>query len=207
MELKIKTYNEMPLRVFQKIDKLRTETKDVVDFEIELMALLCDCGIVTIMDLPIVEYRELLTQAQFIGSFPEVEESCPDRMSINGHNYVVTKDLTHINTAQYIDFQNYLKMENNTAYVLSCFLIPEGKKYMQGYKIDDVVNDILDLDVVSALGVCFFFINSYLLSIRTIVSYLVSQMKKEVRKEKDKEKKKKLKMVVKEMTSIINGVG
>ena len=208
IELKIKTFDDMSLQTYYAIEKLKNDnTKDAVDFEIELLSILCGCSVDDILDLPLSKYQALRAEAQYVADFPTITPNCPDNMVINGHKYAISKDLTKITTAQYIDFQNYLKMENNVQYVLSCFLIPEGKKYGQGYNVDDVINDILQLDIVAALTVCFFFINLYLTSIKSILHSLELRMKKEIKKTKNKEIKKQMLKKLEEIHSLINGAG
>lgn len=207
IELKIKSFKEMSLKTYYELDKLKNKKIDAVDFEIELISILCECSVNDILDLTISEYQAIRAEAQFVADFPDIVPNCPDNMTINGHKYAISKDLSKVTTAQYIDFQNYLKMENNVQYVLSCFLIPEGKKYGQGYNVDDVINDIMDLDIIDALTVCFFFINLYLTSIKVILHSLESKTKKEIKKTKNKEMKKQLMKKLEEIHLLINGVG
>lgn len=204
----IESFNEMPLRVYEEILKLKDKELDAIDFEIELLALLTDMPVHDILDLPINEYRGYLNKAQFISNMPEVEGKCNmDNININGKEYFIVKDLNKIITAQYIDFQSYLKMDNATAHILSCFIIPKGKTYGKGYNINDVIKDIYELDVVTCMEICFFFIQLYQASILSILLYLDKMMKKMIRQEKDKEKKKMLKEKRQQILSIANGVG
>lgn len=206
MKLKIDDFSKLTLRKFYEIDKLKN-TEDVVDYEIGVIAILCDCTTNDILELPIGEYKQLRAEAQFLANFPDIKPNCPDNITINGKKYDIMRDLDKVTTAQYIDFQSYLKMENNVQYVLSCFLIPEGKKYMSGYNIDEVINDILELDIKSALSVCFFFTSLYLLSISSILHSLESRLKKQIRKTKDKEMREKLMSLRTQIDSLINGDG
>ena len=210
MDLKITNYNKMPLRAFNEINKLRKKDCDAIDFEIGLIAILCDVSENDILNLPITEYQQLRAKAQFLADYPKDDNAkCPDKININGHKYNVIKNINDINTAQYIDYQSYLKMDRdeNIQYVLSCFVVPEGKEYMTGYRLNDIMDDILDIDVVTALSICFFFLNLYLTYIGTILHYLELKMKKEMRKTKDKEMKKKMKQAINQLHSLVSGVG
>ena len=83
----IESFNEMPLRVYEEILKLKDKELDAIDFEIELLALLTDMPVHDILDLPINEYRGYLNKAQFISNMPEVEGKCNmDNININGKN-------------------------------------------------------------------------------------------------------------------------
>ena len=206
MNLKYTKYEEMPLRIFNKLTKL--EGYDAVDLEIMLLSILCDCSMTDIMNLSLTEYQRLRQQAQFIADVPKAKAKAPEKLVINGHKYRVCKDLKQITTGQYIDYQSYLKMEEkNYEYILSCFIIPEGKQYNDGYDIMTVINDVLELDIVTVLDICFFFLNLYLTSTRVLVDYWVSKLKKMMKKEKNQENKKKIQETLKQIDSLINGIG
>lgn len=207
LKLEINSFNNMSISDYEKIYSLKDNMTDAIDYEIELLSVLCNCSVDDILDLPIHEYQRLRNEAQFIAVFPDIKPKCPEKININGHKYVLTKDVSKITTAAYIDFQSYLKMENNTVYVLSCFLIPEGKTYNEGYNIEDVISDIKTLDIITALEICFFFISTYLNLTKGIVRYLESEIKKQMKQTKDKEIKKKMKEALKQMHSVANGVG
>jgi len=206
MELKYKSYNEMPLRIFNKIIKL--DNSEPIDFEIELLSILCDCSFSDIMNLSLTEYQHLREQAQFIADVPKAQAKTPDKLVINKHKYKVCKDLKQITTGQYIDYQTYLKMDDRKyEYLLSCFIIPENKIYNEGYNIDDVIKDILELDIVTCLNICFFFLNLYLTSTYLLVNYWELKLKKMIKKEKNQEMKQKLIQTQTQIHSLINGAG
>lgn len=191
MELKYKTYNELPLKVFNKM--LNLNIADEVNYEIELLSLLADVQIDDILNLTLTQYQHIRQQAEFITGFPRENNIAPDNLVINEHKYYLCKNLKQITAAQYIDYNNYLKMENRKyEYLLSCFIIPEGKKYNEGYDIDKVIDDILDLDMVSVVNICFFFLMLLETSTLTMLHYLESKLKKMKRKEKNQEMKQKI---------------
>lgn len=191
MELKYKSYNELPLKVFNKM--LNLNIADEVNYEIELLSLLADVQIDDILNLTLTQYQHIRQQAEFITGFPRENNIAPDNLVINEHKYYLCKNLKQITAAQYIDYNNYLKMENRKyEYLLSCFIIPEGKKYNEGYDIDKVIDDILDLDMVSVVNICFFFLMLLETSTLTMLHYLESKLKKMKRKEKNQEMKQKI---------------
>lgn len=57
-------------------------------------------------------------------------------------DYILTDKVENITVAQYIDYQNYIKLdqpnEQKMALFLSVFLIPKGHKYNDGYDISGV---------------------------------------------------------------------
>lgn len=98
-------------------------------------------------------------------------------IKVNGREYYFDGLLGNITTAQYIDFQNYQK--NNDEYkTFSVFIIPKGHKYNDGYDMEQVFNDILDIPVPVLFSASFFFSRQFELFIRIFRRYLIKQMKK-----------------------------
>lgn len=98
-------------------------------------------------------------------------------IKVNGREYYFDGLLGNITTAQYIDFQNYQK--NNDEYKsFSVFIIPKGHKYNDGYDMGQVFNDILDIPVPVLFSASFFFIRQFELFIRIFRRYSIKQMKK-----------------------------
>lgn len=98
-------------------------------------------------------------------------------IKVNGREYYFDGLLGNITTAQYIDFQNYQK--NNDEYkTFSVFIIPKGHKYNDGYDMEQVFNDILDIPVPVLFSASFFFSRQFELFIRIFRHYSIKQMKK-----------------------------
>lgn len=98
-------------------------------------------------------------------------------IKVNGREYYFDGLLGNITTAQYIDFQNYQK--NNDEYkAFSVFIIPKGHKYNDGYDMDQVFNDILDIPVPVLFSASFFFSRQFELFIKIFRRYSIKQMKK-----------------------------
>ena len=98
-------------------------------------------------------------------------------IKVNGREYYFDGLLGNITTAQYIDFQNYQK--NNDEYkTFSVFIIPKGHKYNDGYDMDQVFNDILDIPVPVLFSASFFFSRQFELFIKIFRRYSIKQMKK-----------------------------
>lgn len=98
-------------------------------------------------------------------------------IKVNGREYYFDGLLGNITTAQYIDFQNYQK--NSDEYkTFSVFIIPKGHKYNDGYDMDQVFNDILDIPVPVLFSASFFFSRQFELFIKIFRRYSIKQMKK-----------------------------
>lgn len=98
-------------------------------------------------------------------------------IKVNGREYYFDGLLGNITTAQYIDFQNYQKNDDEYK-AFSVFIIPKGHKYNDGYDMDQVFNDILDIPAPVLFSASFFFIRQFELFIRIFRRYSIKQMKK-----------------------------
>ena len=195
MELKKKNWQQITINDYMELQDIIIR-EEAVDVEVGIVALLCGVDEDEIGDLSIVEYQRLRREAQFIATFPEVHNKAPKNITIGDKKYDVVTNMRKLTTAQYIDFQTYLKMGdgvNNLPNLLSAFIVPKGSKYGdESYNIDKLKNDIKEyLPVTTAFEMCGFFQKAFLNSIKNILFYLELKMRK-VKTEKEKEVKKAL---------------
>lgn len=120
-----------------------------------------------------------------------------DTYTINGTEYVLTKDISNITTSQYMDYMHYMNGEVknvNTYHDFLCiFLIPKDHKYNDGYNMAQVRKDILSMSITDILGIADFFLVYYNKSLKVFQKYLVW----EVLKAKGITIKEKMKMIKK----------
>ena len=195
MELKKKNWQQISINDYMELQEI-VNREDAVDVEVGLVALLCGVDEDEIGKLPILEYQRLRREAQFIASFPEVHNKAPKIITIGDKKYEVITNMRKLTTAQYIDFQTYLKMGDdidNLPNLLSVFILPKGSKYGdESYDVDKLKNDIKEyLPATTAFEMCGFFQKTFLNSIRNILFYLELKMRK-AKTEKEKEVKKAL---------------
>ena len=109
--------------------------------------------------LKVSEANDYVNTLAFINEKPR-QNVAKTHYTLNGHRYVTTMNLQDITTAQYIDFQQMSdKAREMPAEFLSIILIPEGKKYNEGYRIEDVAYDIENyMSVEDCLGLTAFFL-------------------------------------------------
>lgn len=109
-----------------------------------------------VLNLPLKDFNEKCKELQFL------QKQIPNdlhvkNIKVNGREYYFDGLLGKITTAQYIDFQNYQKA-NNEYKSFSVFIIPKGHTYNDGYDMEQVFNDILDVPVPILFSASFFFI-------------------------------------------------
>lgn len=187
IRLKYKSWKDINVDTFQKISKINTNATDGVDMldsNVKLLSILCECSEDDIERLGVKEFTKLLRQISFLSSMPKVKVK--DKYKINGHKYELYLTLQKMNVSQYIDFQNYYK-EGNIVDILSVFLIPKGKKYGE-YDIDEVKDDIRKMSVVDGYSICFFFTLLFQALTEGIGTYWERQIMKIQKQEKRKKK-------------------
>lgn len=145
------------------------------------------------------EFRELQVKALWMDEFNINENVKFKSIEINNKKYNIDTNLQNFTVAQYIDFQTFFpKRKDNPrtiGNILACFIIPQGKKYAEGYNIQELVDNInSNLDIMTANEIMFFFLKQYLISIRAIANYFNWILKRMKRKAKDKNLIEKLEM-------------
>jgi len=87
-------------------------------------------------------------------------------------------NLTNISVAQFVDYQNYIK-ETPIRYekILSCFVIPKGHEYNDGYDIKEVQEDILNWQFAIVKKIGFFFSKQFQIFVTIFLSYLKEEVK------------------------------
>lgn len=203
MELKYKSWKEISVNTFSRLRNIDYK-QDGGEFEmlnanIELLSILCDCDEDTISNLTTSEFTYLLNQTAFLRDMPKVK--IEDTYIINGTTYKVFLSLKQMSVAQYVDFQTYFKdQQKYFKELLSVFLIPKGMKYGEGYNIDDTINDIGEyLSIVDANSILFFFVILFQSLTKVTLDCSIKDMKKMMKKTKNKEEKEKMEIAIKEM--------
>ena len=204
ISLKYKNWDDINIRLYKKLYALSNNVDDVIDAEIQIVALLCDCSEDDILNLPIPEYQRLRSECQWIASKPDVKPYAPKSIKLNGNVYDVYYDASKLTTAQYIDFQNYLKqndIEKYLTHILSVFIVPKDKMYGE-VPVEDVMADIEEnISIKMALSMCFFFMTEYLTLIKLILYYLTKRVNKTEKNNQELQKK------LEEIRLLINGDG
>lgn len=156
--LKIQEVNEMELSDLEK----ETEIANIIyGFDIT--------------ELTIPEYKEKIKALNFVATLPE-KEKLANSYTINGVKYLTKADIGIIQANQFIDFQNYAKKKDIIG-CISCFFIPDGHKYNDGYDMLKVKKDIGQLPITSANALTFFFKTQYVILLILSQRYSLKQMK------------------------------
>jgi len=139
------------------------------------------------------DFRNLQVESLWMEEFQLKENVKFKTIEINGEKYSIDTNLQNFTVAQYIDFQTFFpKRKTNERIIgniLACFIIPKGKKYAEGYNIQELVENInSNLDIMTANEIMFFFLKQYLISIRATANYfnwILKRMKRMKKKSKN----------------------
>lgn len=204
----IKSYDEMSVGIFYEVKEILMDNT-ITEFEkkVRLLSILNDTTDDVIMDKPLTEVGKMAEEMGFL-AVPPQKVVVPSQIVLNGKKYNIQYDIKNITTSQYIDFQTFIKdYEKYMVELASIVVIPEGKKYNDGYDIIEVQNDIRDyMSIVQLSSICFFFVKMYQGLMESLTSYSIRGLKKMMRKEKDRVKKIKIGRVIVEMKHLIQEI-
>lgn len=203
----IDNYRKLPIGKYNEIVKLCETEMDEVDRKVRIVGILTGLTDEEVLALPLTDFTECCAKAKFIDLpcpetlIPSVSKSYP----VGGFNLVPVTDMRKVTTAQYIDFLSFSKdKEHNIVEMLSCFLVPKGMDYNEGYDILDVHNAIKEeMSVAEVLAVLAFFFGSWTRSLHSTLSY----SERMARRVKDKEKRQMMMERIAELRSTISGGG
>lgn len=205
----INNYKDLTIAKYQELYSVDWENMEEIDRQVTIISILSDKTEDEVLALPLAEYSKMAAQTEFLAKEPNVKNRTPNKVKINGKEYEVLKDVKDMTAGQYIDYQQYLSLNDITKYLpylLSCFIIPKGKKYGE-YNVDVVINDIRNnMSVEEALNIAGFFMKKFRTSIEGMLLYLGWKMKMTKRKAKDETVKNKLEIARKRLQSLYNSI-
>ena len=187
----IDSYARLPMGTYLDIQAVNAdETREDVDKQVGIIALLTNKSEREILTMPIADYRELAAAAEFLGEQPRIPHRIADAYVCGDFKLKPTRDLTKITTAQYIDFQTFApEGEAKAVELLSVFLVPEGLAYNDGYDIAEVQAAIrANLTVLDALALTAFFLRRY----AALIKATETSLSRRIRKERNKAKREKI---------------
>lgn len=213
----ITAYSQMPITTYGRIlDIIQDNTRDSIDKEVAMISILANKTPDEVEDMPLVELRGLTSRLGFLTEKAEAVEVRKE-YKVGDFTLVPEKKISKIKAGQFISFQEFAKVyrERNAdvsviPLLLSCFLIPKGKKFAEGYDVEDVQEAIAEhLSIVDALSLTAFFLTSIKQSQATILRYLEWRLR--LSRAKTKEQKMAKKMQIAKLQalrrSVLSGVG
>lgn len=207
----------MPITTYGKIlDIIQDNSRDSIDKEVAMISILANKTPEEIENMPIVELRGLTSQLGFLTEKAEAVDVRKE-YKVGDFTLVPEKKISKIKAGQFISFQEFAKVyrDNNAdvkyiPYLLSCFLIPKGKVFAEGYDVEDVQEAIAEhLSVVDALSLTAFFLTLVKQSQANILRYLEWRLKLTRAKTKEQKMAKKIQIARLQVLrrSVLSGAG
>ena len=178
-------------------DILDDETDDDITKNVKMVAVITDKDEDEVWSMDMAEAGEYISRLQFLNKF-ELPDNPNMKFNLPGYQLKVMKDVSKISVAQYVDFQNFVKLplREGMEKILSIFLIPEGCKYNEGYDIIDLQKVIREnISFRVAEGLLSFFIEKY----GELLIHSLVYCRRQVKKTKDPEMMEKFKKTEKEI--------
>lgn len=170
------TWEHITVSEFVKIRAILDEERDEEDKMISLAALLLGVDEDTILSMPLEKAHKAFELVHGLDSKPQ-RSKIRKHYTLKGWSLDCI-DSTKMTVAQWVDFQTYGKdMDKHMVEILSCALVPHGKKYNEGYDMEKLKKDLGDMPIGDALAVCFFFQRRWLKSMRRTLTFLVGWMR------------------------------
>lgn len=166
------SWNDISIEKYLQIQDVNNSDLDELEKETQIANIIYGFDIT---ELTIPEYKEKIKALSFVGTMPD-KEKLASSYTINGVKYLTKADISIIQANQFIDFQNYAKQKDIIG-CISCFFIPEGHKYNDGYDMLNVKKVIGQLPITSANALTFFFKTQYVILLVLSQRYSLKLMK------------------------------
>lgn len=145
---------------------------------VHLLSILTGESVDDLESLPISQFIKLTKHLKFLDEEPQ-QIKHKNEYKVNGRKYILQADVDKINTAQYLDYTTYIREgDTSTIKLASCFLIPEGHQYGDGYSTERVLNDIGCMSFLDVRALAFFLQHQYAAYILILVDSMEREMKK-----------------------------
>ena len=209
IEIKKHNWDDITITDYKQILDISSKELDSdLEKSISVLAILCECSEDDLYGMNIQELNRLIPEVWIDKPFTFNKNKNWSKIMLNGRKYNVVVDINKFTVAQYADFQIYWDKRDDIDYMgklLTCFIIPDGCKYNDGYDIVELAQRLENLvSITDYNSICFFFLQDCLLSTKASLLYSNWQLMKMIRKEKDKAKKEKLKNLQKQVLEKIS---
>lgn len=186
-----KEWNDLTVRdliKIREIDELQLATE--AEKNLRVAALVADKPYEELLDMPLNDVTAYIDACNFLKEAPKPKK-VRRHYTINGRKYKLLKNEFEMLTSQYVDFQAIYQdgFDKRPAELLSIMMVPDGHEYNDGYDKDQVVEDMYDMPVEEAIGVCNFFTGRFVRSIARTRMYFkwIMRWKRLTARKEDKE--------------------
>lgn len=186
MKLKKSTWSEITLADYDRIMEIGYDTElSDAEKDVALISLLTEVPEDEIWELPLDEIKMLKIELLFLtDDFDYPKTINFKKIRIGEWECEVLQDLGKMTYAQFVDYQNYLNVldetgmsPKNKAGILSVFFIPKGHKYNDGYDLLAFQKAIREnVSIKDYNSVWFFFLHKSESSLKSTATSLASRL-------------------------------
>lgn len=153
------TYGKLPLAKYLAVQQILRKDLEPLEEQVALIAAINDMGEDAVLALPLAEYTTFAAALDFLTKpLPQAKPRLPKEYICGDLVLVPVRSFDKMCAAQYIDFQTFSKGGDETlAKTLSCFLVPKGKEYNEGYDITEVWKAIEQMPITLVSEMLAFF--------------------------------------------------
>lgn len=192
----IDTYEKLTVGKYLEIKEIIEDSGDDIDKNVRLIAVLGDFDEEDVLDFPLTTFNRYIQSTGFLTEAPKARPVSTS-YTLGGVKLETVMNVQSMTTSQFIDYQTFIKDENKIVELLSCFLIPKGKKYNKEYDIIEVQKLIRDnLSIIDALGLSAFFLQWYQALCQVTITSLIKKLKKMMKTEKKEDRKKMMEQAI-----------
>lgn len=185
----IKSYDKLPIGAYLRLVDIAQNT-DEAQRNIAIVSVLSSIPEEDVLEMPYEKVEKMTSDAGFLLAQPKAAE-VRKVYEVGEWRLVPTLKKARITASQYIDFQELSArgVEKYFAQILACFLIPEGKKYNEGYDFEEVADAIYNhLSIVDANALYAFFLRTLSKSINNTLNYLKAKIMLHIAKTEEEKK-------------------
>lgn len=186
----IKSYDKLPIGAYLRIAEITENIPDELQRNIAIISVLSGIPEEEILEMPYEKVEKMTSDAGFLLTQPRPAQ-VRKVYEVGEWRLVPTLKKARITASQYIDFQELTArgVEEYFAQILACFLIPEGKKYNDGYDIEEVGEALREhLSIVDANALYAFFLRMFSKSIASTLNYLKAKIMLHIAKTEEEKK-------------------
>lgn len=151
------TWDECTLDMFLNI----SETEKIEDEAERIATLVSICSGIDkdkLLDMPYSEFSKITSDSIGFLSTKHPTGIVQEYYTINGERYFMNMSVENMPTGQFIDYSEQLKKDSTDfKALLAILLIPDGKKYAEGYKTSEIKEKVGNMLFIDVWSICFFF--------------------------------------------------
>lgn len=190
-------WDNISIEKYYEIMDVFDDDDDDITKNVRLVAIMLDKDEQEVWDMDLAQAGDYISKLKFLNKF-EFTRHPNMNIKLPGYDGLkVMSDVTKINVAQYVDFQNFIKrpLKESMEKLLSIFIIPEGCKYNDGYdiiKLQAAIRQNMSFRV--AEGLLAFFLRKY----GKLLIHSVIYCRRAIRRTRDPKMKERLEMTMEE---------